>query len=124
MWPMGLLLNEWILSDLHVHVFPSFVYCKRCKKLGPVSQRKIVRLVVRCRYILFQEVGTSVSQKHHKMFVQPDKCVSQTTSYFFSSPEHKVLKVSYFDHPVSGVRRQASVVRRGSSTIHLKHISS
>ena len=28
----------------------------------------------------------------------------------FSSPEHKVLKVSYCDHPVSGVRRQSSVV--------------
>ena len=42
----------------------------------------------------------------------------------FSSPEHKVLKVSYCDHPVSGVRRQSSVVRRVSSTIHSKHISS
>ena len=30
----------------------------------------------------------------------------------FSSPEHKVLKVSYCDHPVSGVRRQSSVVCR------------
>ena len=44
--------------------------------------------------------------------------------HFFSSPEHKVLKVSYCDHPVSGVRRQSSVVRRVSSTIHSKHISS
>ena len=43
---------------------------------------------------------------------------------FFSSPEHKVLKVSYCDHPVSGVRRQSSVVHRVSSTIHSKHISS
>ena len=32
--------------------------------------------------------------------------------FVFSSPEHKVLKVSYCDHPVSGVRRQSSVVRR------------
>ena len=32
--------------------------------------------------------------------------------YVFSSPEHKVLKVSYCDHPVSGVRRQSSVVCR------------
>ena len=30
----------------------------------------------------------------------------------FSSPEHKVLKVSYCDHPVSVVRRQSSVVCR------------
>ena len=29
---------------------------------------------------------------------------------FFSSPEHKVLKVSYCDHPVSGVRRPSCVV--------------
>ena len=45
-------------------------------------------------------------------------------SNIFSSPEHKVLKVSYCEHPVSGVRRQSSVVRRVSSTIHSKHISS
>ena len=45
-------------------------------------------------------------------------------SVIFSSPEHKVLKVSYCDHPVSGVRRPSSVVRRVSSTIHSKHISS
>ena len=44
--------------------------------------------------------------------------------YIFSSPEHKVLKVSYCDHPVSGVRRQSSVVHRVSSTIHSKYISS
>ena len=44
--------------------------------------------------------------------------------FIFSSPEHKVLKVSYCDHPVSGARRQSSVVRRVSSTIHSKYISS
>ena len=36
----------------------------------------------------------------------------------FSSPEHKVLKVSYCDHPVSGVRRQSSVVRRPSCVVN------
>ena len=36
----------------------------------------------------------------------------------FSSPEHKVLKVSYYDHPVSGVRRQSSVVRRPSCVVN------
>ena len=45
-------------------------------------------------------------------------CMGKSENYLFiSSPEHKVLKVSYCDHPVS-------VVRRVSSTIHLKHISS
>ena len=36
-----------------------------------------------------------------------------------SSPEHKVLMVSYCDSAVSGVRRPASVVRRPSSTFYL-----
>ena len=36
----------------------------------------------------------------------------------FSSPEHKVLKVSYCDHPVSGVRRQSCVVNN-SFKVHL-----
>ena len=32
--------------------------------------------------------------------------------YFFSSPEHKVLMVSFCDHPMSVVRRLSCVVRR------------
>ena len=32
------------------------------------------------------------------------------TLYFFSSPEHEVLMVSYCDRAVSGVRRASSVV--------------
>ena len=46
------------------------------------------------------------------LFVLPFICS------FFSSPEHKVLKVSYCDHPVSGVRRQSSVVRRPSCVVN------
>ena len=38
----------------------------------------------------------------------------------FSSPEHKVLKVSYCDHPVSGVRRQSSIISRLSSVVCLQ----
>ena len=34
------------------------------------------------------------------------------SSIIFSSLKHKVLKVSYCDHPVSGVRRPSSVVCR------------
>ena len=37
--------------------------------------------------------------------------------YRFSSPEHRVVKVSFCDHPVS-------VVRLVSPTIYVKHISS
>ena len=40
------------------------------------------------------------------------------TGAVFSSPEHRVLKVSYCDHPVSGVRRQSSVVRRPSCVVN------
>ena len=42
----------------------------------------------------------------------------RTDLAIFSSPEHKVLKVSYCDHPVSGVRRQSSVVRRPSCVVN------
>ena len=38
---------------------------------------------------------------------------------FFSSPEHEVLMVSYWDSAVSGVRRPSCVVRRPSSTFYL-----
>ena len=65
------------------------------------------------------------SKKGHNFAIQgPTEKKKNMCSLIFSSPEHKVLKVSYCDHPVSGVRRQSSVVRRVSSTIHLKHISS
>ena len=37
---------------------------------------------------------------------------------FFSSPEHEVLIVSYWDSAVSGVRRPSSVVRRASSVVN------
>ena len=37
----------------------------------------------------------------------------------FSSPEHEVLIVSYWDSAVSGVRRPSCVVRRPSSTFYL-----
>ena len=40
----------------------------------------------------------------------------------FSSPEHKVLMVSFCDRPMSGVRHPSSVVRRASSTISLQHL--
>jgi len=39
-------------------------------------------------------------------------------NHIFSSPEHKVLRVSYCDRPLSVVRRRAScVVRRASSVV-------
>ena len=40
------------------------------------------------------------------------------SSAIFSSPEHEVLMVSYWDSAVSGVRRPASVVRRASSVVN------
>ena len=39
-------------------------------------------------------------------------------SLIFSSPEHDVLMVSYWDSAVSGVRRPSSVVRRASSVVN------
>ena len=44
--------------------------------------------------------------------------------YFFSSPEHKVLMVSFCNRPMSGVRRASSVVRRPSCVVHnfFKHL--
>ena len=38
--------------------------------------------------------------------------------FFFSSPEHEVLMVSYWDSAVSGVRRPSCVVRRPSSVVN------
>ena len=44
----------------------------------------------------------------------------------FSSPEHKVIRVSYCDRSLSVVRRASSVVRRASSVVRklflLKHL--
>ena len=43
---------------------------------------------------------------------------------FFSSPEHKVLKVSYCDHPVSGVWRKSSGVNNlFKAHLLLNHLS-
>ena len=39
--------------------------------------------------------------------------------YVFSSPEHEVLMVSYWDSALSGVRRPSCVVRCPSSTFYL-----
>ena len=50
--------------------------------------------------------------------VKKYRIFSLVTNTIFSSPEHKVLKVSYCDHPVSGVRRQSSVVRRPSCVVN------
>ena len=44
---------------------------------------------------------------------------TQGKAFFFSSPEHEVLMVSYWDSAVSGVRRESCVVRRPSSTFYL-----
>ena len=52
---------------------------------------------------------------HQLMCSEEETIIS---AYIFSSPEHKVLKVSYCDHPVSGVRRQSSVVRRPSCVVN------
>ena len=38
--------------------------------------------------------------------------VSLVWCFFISSPEHKVLRVSYCDRPLSAVRRLSCVVRR------------
>ena len=45
--------------------------------------------------------------------------ILQRLSSVFSSPEHEVLMVSYWDSAVSGARRPSSVVRRPSSTFYL-----
>ena len=47
-----------------------------------------------------------------------------TPLVFFSSPEHKVLIVSFSGRPMSGVRRASSVVRRPSCVVHnfFKHL--
>ena len=42
---------------------------------------------------------------------------------FFSSPEHKVLKVSYCDQPLSGIQCPSCIVHHLSSTISLNNIS-
>ena len=44
--------------------------------------------------------------------------------FFVSSPEHKVLMVSFCDRPMSGVRRPSCVVRRPSCVVHnlFKHL--
>ena len=44
------------------------------KKDRTISLKMPVRSFLRSAYV--------VSQKHRKMFVQPNKCVSQTASYF------------------------------------------
>ena len=54
----------------------------------------VLALVCRCAYCLLINF----------------RFIFSTFSAFFSSPEHKVLKVSYCDQPVSVVRRQSCVV--------------
>ena len=41
----------------------------------------------------------------------------------FSSPEHKVLRVSYCDRPLSVVRRRASSVVRRASSVNLFYLN-
>ena len=52
--------------------------------------------------------------KAYKLFKNDDADLSWL---LFSSPEHEVLMVSYWDSAVSGVRRPSSVVRRASCVV-------
>ena len=59
--------------------------------------------------VLYRGIANQPSPAHSSLYL---------SNFLFSSPEHKVLKVSYCDHPVSGVRRQSSVVRRPSCVVN------
>jgi len=65
----------------------------------------------------FNSAQTIRSRKHPEVY----------NLFFISSPEHKVLRVSYCDLPLSVVRRtSSSIVRRASTVVRklllLKHL--
>ena len=68
-----------------------------------------------------REINSYAVQKTLAFLCSADNviCFLYSFNSIFSSPEHEVLMVSYWDSAVSGVRRPACVVRRPSSTFYL-----